>query len=273
MSSKVNIFSNEWCRIVFENRNRDYGAYPMRTSASRRHLIALIIAIVIFSVGSTAPVIIRRMAPERKERDISVRVLTDIKLDKPIEKVNEIIAEMPPPPPLKNVIKFTAPVIKPDEEVSDEEEPKTQQEVTESKAAVGTIDYDKGTDAPEAEMPETMPVEDQQIVGEGTMEPYTFVEQMPDFPGGETALHKYLVENVKYPQIAKENDVQGTVYVTFIVDKNGEISDIKVLRGIGAGCDEEAIRVIANMPMWNPGKQNGMAVPVRFNMPIKFQLI
>ncbi|MBP6977824.1 MAG: energy transducer TonB [Lentimicrobiaceae bacterium] len=144
--------------------------------------------------------------------------------------------------------------------------------MTQSKAAVGTINYDKGTDAPEAVMPETMPVEDQQIVEE-TEEPYTFVEQMPDFPGGEAALREYLMKNVTYPQLAKESDVEGTVYVTFIVDKNGNISDIKVLRGIGAGCDEEAVRVISKMPRWNPGKQNGRPVPVRFNMPIKFQLI
>ncbi|MBP6977825.1 MAG: hypothetical protein KBB71_05900 [Lentimicrobiaceae bacterium] len=98
MSSKVNIFSKEWCRIVFENRNRDYGAYLMRTSASKRHLISLIIAIIVFTAGSTAPVIIKRITPERKERDVSVRVLTDIKLDKPAEKVDEIIAELPPPP-------------------------------------------------------------------------------------------------------------------------------------------------------------------------------
>jgi periplasmic protein TonB len=271
MASKINIYSDDWIDLVFENRNHTYGGFLLRKLSSKRTFIALIIAVVIFTIGVSSPSIIKSITPEVKEKDVSVRTLADIKLDKPKENVDEIIKELPPPPPLKNVIKFTAPVIKPDEEVTEEEEPKMQQEVVESKAAIGTINYDKGTDDPTAEMPDVMPSEDQQIVEE-TMEPFLVVEQMPDFPGGEKALYEYLQKNIKFPPMARESGITGTVYVRFIVDKKGKISNVALLRGIGGGCDEEAIRVVQKMPDWNPGKQNGMPVPVYFTLPVKFIL-
>jgi len=271
MASHLNIFSDEWLELIFQGRNKEYGGYLLRKLSSRRHIFSMIIAIVIFVLGVSAPSIIRVITPENKEKDVSVRTLTDIKLDKPKENVDEIVKALPPPPPLKNVIKFTAPVIKPDEEVAEEEEPKLQQEVVESKAAIGSIDYDKGTDDPNAEMPEVMPTEDQQIVEE-TMEPFLVVEQMPDFPGGEAELYKFLQDNIKFPPMARESGITGTVYIRFVVNKDGKISNVTVMRGIGGGCDEEAMRVVKNMPPWKPGKQNGIPVPVYFTLPVKFIL-
>jgi periplasmic protein TonB len=271
MASKINIYSDEWCDLVFEKRNHAYGGYVLRKLSNKRHMTALIIAVVVFILGVCSPSIIKSITPETKEKDVSVRTLADIKLDKPKENVDELIKELPPPPVLKNVIKFTAPVIKPDEEVAEEEEPKMQQEVVESKAAIGSINYDKGTDDPTAEMPEVMPSEDQQIVEE-KIEPYLVVEQMPDFPGGEGELYKYLQEHIKFPAMARESGITGTVYVRFIVDKNGKISNVSLLRGVGGGCDEEAIRVVKCMPDWKPGKQNGIAVPVYYTLPVKFIL-
>jgi protein TonB len=95
---------------------------------------------------------------------------------------------------------------------------------------------------------------------------------MPAFPGGDEARIRYLNENIKYPQMARESGIQGRVFVTFVVEKDGNVTDVRVLRGIGGGCDEEAVRVIKNMPSWNPGKQRGKAVRVQFNMPILFKL-
>ena len=143
--------------------------------------------------------------------------------------------------------------------------------MVESKAAIGTINFDKGTDDPTAEMPDVMPTEDQQIVEE-KVEPYLVVEQMPDFPGGESELYKYLQETIKYPPLAREAGIQGTVYVKFVVNKSGKISDVVILRGIGGGCDEEAVRVVQAMPDWKPGRQNGLPVPVYFTLPVKFIL-
>lgn len=103
-------------------------------------------------------------------------------------------------------------------------------------------------------------------------EPFVLVENMPEFPGGEGALFEFLGKNLKYPRFAVENEIQGTVHVTFVVERDGNITGVQILRGIGGGCDEEAVRVIRNMPKWSPGKQRGIPVRVQFNLPVKFSL-
>ncbi|MCC6939143.1 MAG: energy transducer TonB [Flavobacteriales bacterium] len=101
---------------------------------------------------------------------------------------------------------------------------------------------------------------------------FTIVEEMPAFPGGEAELFKYLSKAVKYPQMAQDAMISGVVYMTFVVDENGKVRDPKVLRGIGGGCDQEAIRVVKAMPEWEPGKQRGKPVRVQYNLPIRFTL-
>jgi TonB family protein len=101
---------------------------------------------------------------------------------------------------------------------------------------------------------------------------FTAVEKMPSYPGGEDARIAFMVQNLKYPEQAKKNGVQGKVFVTYVVETDGSITNVKVLRGIGGGCDEEAVRVISMMPKWNPGMQEGKAVRVQFNLPINFKL-
>jgi len=103
--------------------------------------------------------------------------------------------------------------------------------------------------------------------------PFTIVEQMPEYPGGIDALSKFLKDNIKYPEYAREAGIEGTVYVTFVVTKSGEISSVKMLRGIGGGCDEEAIRVVSAMNAWIPGEQKGEKVSVQYCLPIKFTLV
>ena len=107
---------------------------------------------------------------------------------------------------------------------------------------------------------------------EGQNEIFTVVEDMPKFPGGEEARASYLASNIKYPEAARKAGVQGTCYISFVIDKDGSVSNVKVLRGIGGGCDEEAVRVIQTMPKWEPGTQRGEPVRVQFNMPVKFSL-
>jgi len=116
------------------------------------------------------------------------------------------------------------------------------------------------------------PVDDGEEVTVVEAEIFTIVEEQPGFPGGESALMEYLKNNIKYPQLARESNIQGTVFVTFVVEPNGGISNVKVLRGIGGGCDDEAMRVVKNMPSWSPGKQRGKPVRVQFNLPIRFIL-
>jgi protein TonB len=101
---------------------------------------------------------------------------------------------------------------------------------------------------------------------------FTVVEEMPVYPGGDEARIKFLAENIVYPIEAKEKGIQGTVYVTFVIDETGKVTDVNVLRGIGGGCDEETVRVVKLMSNWIPGKQSGKNVRVQFNMPLKFTL-
>ncbi len=156
----------------------------------------------------------------------------------------------PPPPPPKQVTIIN--IVEDDVEVEDD------------------IEIDVEADQ-ETIIDDYVPmVEEEEEVAE--MEIFSVVEAMPEFPGGETARMKFLQDNIKYPQMARESGIQGTVYVTFVVEPNGSVSDVRILRGIGGGCDEEAIRVIKQMPNWKPGMQRGKPVRVQFNMPIKFTL-
>lgn len=102
---------------------------------------------------------------------------------------------------------------------------------------------------------------------------FTFVEEYPEFLGGEKALYEYIKNNVNYSELAIKTNIEGTVYVEFVVEKDGSISDVKVLRGIGGGCDEEAVRVVKSMPKWKPGKQRGQPVRVYYTLPIDFKLM
>lgn len=103
-------------------------------------------------------------------------------------------------------------------------------------------------------------------------EPFTMVEEMPEFPGGQQALFAYIGKELKYPEQAIEDGIEGVVFVTFVVEADGRITGVKVIRGIGGGCDEEAVRVVRGMPNWKPGKQRGEAVRVKYNLPIRYKL-
>ena len=155
----------------------------------------------------------------------------------------EIKPPPPPPPPEELII------------VEDEEELEEELEVEDT-------EVDEDTEIQEIEEEEEF--DEHQI--------FTVVEQMPAFPGGEAALFRYLQKNIKYPAMAKESGISGTVYVTFVINQRGEIKDVKVIRGIGGGCDKEAERVVRNMPKWNAGKQRGKPVKVQYNLPVRFLL-
>lgn len=253
---KVNLFSDDWCDMVFEDKNQGYGAFQIRKKTPKNHFFALLVSISFFSIAVSAPVIFKALSKKEVEKNVEVTSLTNIKMDKPIEQPK---LEKPIEKPQ---VRFTPPVIKPDDEVKDEELPMTQDDLSKSTLPIGN-----DNDTVDLSALNTKPT-----VVEETMKPYTFVEQMPEFQGGEEELMKFLKGNIVYPQMAKESGIQGTVYVTFVVTKDGKIKDASVLRGIGGGCDEEALRVVKMMPDWKVGKQNGQAVPVQFNLPIKFIL-
>ncbi len=180
--------------------------------------------------------------------DLSARAVDDTPEE--IIPITEQKVKPPPPPPPKQVTKIT--IVEDDVEVEDE------------------IDIDVEADD-DTEMEEYIPPEDddEEIV---EAEIFTVVEAMPEFPGGMAKLMGYLGNNIKYPPLAKESGIQGRVFINFVVEPNGSISNVKVLRGIGGGCDEEAIRVVNSMPKWKPGMQRGKPVRVSYNLPVKFTL-
>ena len=143
-------------------------------------------------------------------------------------------------------------------------------EIVEDDVEVDDIEIDAETD--DDEEIEEQVIEEDEAEDEKEDEIFVFVEDQPGYPGGDAARIKYLQDNIKFPVMAIEGGIQGTVYVTFVVEKDGRITSVKVLRGIGGGCDEEAVRVIKKMPRWKPGKQRGRAVRVQFNMPVRFVL-
>ncbi len=249
--------------IVFEDRNKEYGAYEIRRSHNKNILIALIITGSSFAFIISLPAIIDWI--KNKTEDVAVPVditPVDLTAPPPIDET-EPPPPPPPPPPVMETVKFTPPVVT-DEEVV-EDPPPVQ---TEETPQISTQTQEGDSDQPliqEVENTVVQPVEDK---------PLTIVEQMPTFPGGEGEMMKYIQKNVQYPQVEKEAGISGTCYVTFVVEKDGSITDVKVLRGVsgGPGCDKEAMRVVKSMPAWKAGKQNGREVRVQFNLPIKFTL-
>ena len=273
--SKIDLISNEWTDLVFEGRNQSYGAYKLRKGTGKRNVWALVI------VGLAAALLylglqLQKMAEANKKVEntqaVELAKLNTEKKEAKFEK-KEIIKQEPEKvvEQVKSSVKFTAPVIKKDEEVKEEDEIKLD-EVEKSDKAVGAFNV-QGNDEvggevlkakEEIKAPEPPKVEEEKV--------FDVVEQMPSFPGGNTALMKFLNENIHYPVVAQENGVQGRVVVSFVVERDGHITDVQIARSVDPSLDKEAQRVVKSMPKWIPGKQNGSAVRVKFNVPVSFRL-
>ena len=248
--------------MLFENKNKNYGAFLIRKLYDKNLLMALLITLITTVFLFCLPLIIQWFNAETVE-PVKQKVIeyTELMAPPPIDETVPPPPPVAPPPPVKTTIKFLPPVVKPDQEVT--EEIATQEELEEA---------DPGTETVEGNGIEGL-TDGEGIIEEPVEEtPFLIVEQMPQFPGGEEALFAYLNKNIKYPAMAKENHITGTVYISFVVRSDGKISDVKVLRGISGGCNEEAIRVVSSMPEWKPGKQAGKSVPVSYNLPISFKL-
>lgn len=276
--SKIDLISGEWTELVFAGRNQAYGAYQLRKGTGKRNVISIIAVVALVLLCQIGLSLKKAADAEARKRAAMTEVVELSKLEQPKKKAEvkqqkkiqvepEKVVER-----VKSSIKFTAPVIKKDNEVKPEEELKTQDELMNTKTAIGAIDV-KGNDDKGGEVlklkeavaqPEPKPEVENKV--------FDVVEQMPSFPGGPSALMKYLSENVKYPVVAQENGVQGRVVVSFVVEKDGHITDVKVVRSVDPSLDKEAARVVRSMPSWIPGKQNGSAVRVKYNVPVSFKL-
>jgi len=262
MKASSNVMTQRWEDLVFENRNKAYGAYVLRTVYTRNVFRGLILTIVIVALLFYSPDIIALFKGEEVVEKAPPRklVYTELSAPPPIDK-----PKPPPPqvqlPKLQKVIKFVPPKVVKEEVV---EEIPTIEEIKQNEVA------DVAVEGP-TEIVFEEPVEEV-VVAEDENKIFTVVEQQPEFEGGYEAMMNFIRKNMRYPASARRMGVDGTVYVSFVVSKDGSISEVKTIRGISADCDKEAMRVVSMMPPWKPGKQNGKPVFVRFVLPIKFKL-
>lgn len=275
--SKIDLISSDWVDLVFEGRNKAYGAYRLRKSTTKRNILAMV-AVVLLLIVAFIILTVKNFVDEQRAKVAMTQVAELTNYDQPKKKaeVKQKKVEVEPERVVERVkssIKFTAPVIKKDKEVKPDEELKTQDELMSTKTAIGTFDV-KGNDDANGEILKAKEViaEPEPPKHEEENKVFDIVEQQPLFPGGPAALMKYLSENTKYPVVAQENGVQGRVTVQFVVEKDGSISDVHVLRGVDPSLDKEAVRVVKSMPRWTPGKQNGITVRVNYRVPVLFRL-
>ena len=265
--AKIDLTSLEWRELVFQGKNKEYGAYQMRGESDKRHNVAMIIVTVVAVIAFSIPKLIEMTKSKQTEKMTEVTTLSQLEKAEVKNDVKKAAA-VEPPPPLKSSVKFTAPVIKKDEEVADNEEIKSQEELMTAKGSISIADVKgnddiNGKDIADIKENVTQDVEEK---------PYTIIEQMPVYPGGEGELLAYIAKTIKYPVIAQENGIEGKVIIRFVVSKTGKISNVEVLRSLDGACDREAVRVVKTLKDWIPGKQNGVNVPVYYTLPITFKL-
>lgn len=264
--------------IIFADRNRAYGAYALRRNYPKYVRNALLIGIALIGLAFAFPYILSAVKSLEKEKPIEVTAELGPPPD--IDPNNAPPPPPPPPPtpppPTRTTVAFVPPVIKKDEEVQEEEPVKTVEELEEVKADIGKADVKGNDEAPPAieENPSELQVVEEVKAPPPPEKTYELfdIQKTPSFPGGEKELMKYLAENIKYPPLARENNIQGKVVLQFVVGKDGGVSDISVMRDIGGGCGKEAVRVVGGMPKWIPGEANGNPVKVRFTLPVQFRL-
>lgn len=292
MAKDVDLSSKEWTDLIFEGKNKEFGAYALRQASDRRHNLA-----VIYVIAGLALILIcawlygmYKADKERAENERIAELIASIEqqqfeelqaeLDIPEEEENQMEQEEEIPEPeeeealaeeILNTEKFTEFLVQKDEDVK--EEVKSADEVKDTSTALGSVNFDQGTDDLNIvrEHKNEVIVEEKKPVVEET-KVFTSVEQMPQFPGGEAELLKWISTHIEYPAIAMENNVQGKVVVQFVVTRDGSIGEVKIARGKDPDLDKEAMRVVKTLPKFIPGKMNGQAVNVWYTLPINFKL-
>lgn len=262
--------------IVFENRNKEYGSYYLRKNMGKYLTRAALIGTTVFAGLLLGAFAFTKITEAARERDINVDLSAqNLEEELPEEEI-EIPEELPPPPleePPPEVAqeKFLPPEPKKDEEVKIEEPPPPAEKL---ETAVISNKKVEGVEVTNVFVPPPPPKEVAVVKAEAPKEEEIFVgvEQSPEYPGGDRAMYKFLGDKIQYPAAATRANVSGRVTVQFVVEKDGSIGAVKVLKGIGFGCDEEAVRVIKSMPKWSPGKQNGRPVRVYYTIPVMFTL-
>lgn len=295
--SKINLTARDWCDLVFEGRNKNYGAYRLRANQGKRQRAAIIILLVAL-VAIVAGLALKSAVEKALEKDLgdSEQITELSQLEKKEEKKEEKKIEKPKEEPkeqpkvqevkVQNSIQLVVPKIVDDDKVVKEKELKTQKELTTSTTSIGAINFDKGADGginidelkkgqaasdrnvgstPQA-VAAPVAVEKKEVMDNN------MVDVPASFPGGEAALRAFVSKNTVYPEIDQEQGVQGTVLLRFKVSEDGSVSSVSVKRSLSRTCDKAAMDVVRKLPRFTPAKSNGHPVPVWFNLPVKFQL-
>lgn len=282
--AKIDLIDPKWVDMVFAGKNKAYGAYVLRKGTSNRNIKAIVILVIaaLLVGGFLAWKVIEQRRLEEQQAYMEAMELSKLQEQaKQERKKNQpkVQAKVQPKkeiPVARATQKFTAPVIKKDELVKEENQVK-QMDKLDDKVAVGA-ENQKGTGDRTAEAVRNdiavnvPPPPKQEVKQEVSNKVFDVVEQMPSFPGGNGALMAWLSKNINYPAAAAENGIQGRVIVAFVVEPNGSISNVKVVRSVDPSLDKEAASVVSRMPKWNPGKQNGQEVRVKYNVPVTFKL-
>ena len=280
--AKIDLYDPKWVDMVFAGKNKEYGAYQLRKGTSGRNIKALLILVIAAALvgGFLAWKVIEQKKAEEQQAYMEAMELANLqqqakKEEKKKEQVKPKIEPKKEIPVARETQKFTAPVIKKDELVKEENQVK-QMDKLDDKVAVGSEDKegvkDRTVEAVRSEIAVAAPPPPPAPKPEVATKVFDVVEEMPSFPGGNAALMSYLNSNTKYPVVAQENGVQGRVIISFVVERDGSISDVKVARSVDPSLDREAQRVVKSMPRWTPGKQNGQTVRVKYTVPVVFRV-
>ena len=279
--SKVDLKSKEWCELVFEGRNKAYGAYDLRAKSGRRHLYAIIdIIIGIIVIGIAIGLFLAAQEAIKNSFAVEEDLVTELsELKKEEVKKEEKKVEIPQEQKqeiqkvaVKASIAFTVPEIV--DQVDESKKLKNQDELNRSNISIASQDYEgdskDGINIDDLRDNQTQggtsaPVEEEAKV-------YNVVEQMPSFPGGEAALLKYVNTHIKYPAIAQEQEISGVVVLRFVVKEDGSVGEVIVQKSLEKHCDEEAVRVVKSLPRFIPGKQQGKAVRVWYTLPVRYSI-
>lgn len=259
------IMRADYLDILFENRNKSYGGYELRKHYDRRMRKAFGILTLCIS-GLVCASFVNTSHEANRRSDAPIRP-TIVEINPIVKPPVKVVKDIAPPPPAKNVktVVYTPPVVRPDDDVPDDKVPEQNKQLVNVHPGPSNTD---GDTADIGIVPQT---------GTGTgpvavikkTEPMVYVQQMPQFDGNMEA---YINSHLTYPEVARESKIEGKVLIRFVVNEDGSVSDVTVVRGIGGGCDQEAQRMVSNMPKWKSGKQNGIPVKVFFTLPIQFVL-
>ncbi|MBD5184432.1 MAG: energy transducer TonB [Bacteroidales bacterium] len=294
MAKNVDLTSQEWRDLIFEGKNHDFGAYQLRKKSDRRHNLAVaytLIGLVILFIGIFAWSKFSDYRAEQRalelaaEREKMMQAAIAEQKEAEEEQQEEEQEEQryeEPEPDVKQVPEEVLNTIQQTQiDIVDKvvNEVVDQEEIKQSEAFAGAITQEGSGDADKAkafqEAVVTAPVEAPKPVVEEKKEDnkiFEAVEQPAEFPGGMAKLMSWLSSNIRYPEAAAQNDIQGRVIVKFVVEKDGSIGNVTVVKGVDKDLDREAIRVVKKMPKWQPGKNNGVSVRSYFNLPVTFKL-